>query len=413
MLNAKDYEQLLELSAGWTVADVEHDDGKKRVTVKISCFQDMYRCPCCGLAAPLHDMRERSVRHLNFWNYQTFLEIKYPRTNCRNCGIKAIAPPFAAASKRFTNAFIRNVIRLCDKKPIRQVASDLKLHWNVVAKIKDDAFNMAQSRKALQSAIKKEKIYSISIDEKCYRGHDCVTVITNTFGGNVLAVLDGREAETVNNYFASQKLYDFSELISVCMDMARPYIKAIRDSFPNADDIICFDRFHVAQLFTRAVDGIRRRESKWFYDHKQENPLAKTRFEWLRNSSRTDNSTDGRKEFLKLAAANLDTAKAWVLKEQASLLWNYSSEAPAKKAWKKLLWKMSHSRIPELKKLYKTLKAHLRGILNAIKLRATNALAEARNSCIQRLRYAACGYRNKQRFMREIIFQMGGLDLTF
>jgi transposase len=42
-------------------------------------------------------------------------------------------------------------------------------------------------------------------------------------------------------------------------------------------------------------------------------------------------------------------------------------------------------------------------------MKADNAVAEARNSAIQRIKHAACGYRNKDRFSREILFRFGGL----
>ena len=73
------------------------------------------------------------------------------------------------------------------------------------------------------------------------------------------------------------------------MDMAKPYIKAVREAFVNADELICYDRFHVAQLFNRALDAVRRRESAAFGRRGGGNPLIQTRFDWLRNSGRTDN----------------------------------------------------------------------------------------------------------------------------
>ena len=57
------------------------------------------------------------------------------------------------------------------------------------------------------------------------------------------------------------------------------------------------------------------------------------------------------------------------------------------------------------------LERHLEGILNAIVLHATNALAEGINSRIQRIKRMACGFRNRERFRRAILFHLGGLDL--
>ena len=54
----------------------------------------------------------------------------------------------------------------------------------------------------------------------------------------------------------------------------------------------------------------------------------------------------------------------------------------AEKQWKKLLYWMSHSRLKPNIVVYKTIKKHLWGILNAIRLKANNIMVEARNARI-------------------------------
>ena len=57
------------------------------------------------------------------------------------------------------------------------------------------------------------------------------------------------------------------------------------------------------------------------------------------------------------------------------------------------------------------IRKHLQGIINAVVLRVTNAGAESVNAIIQRVKARACGYRNRDRFRRAIMFYAGGLDL--
>ncbi|GAB1845967.1 hypothetical protein MyNCGM683_07930 [Achromobacter xylosoxidans] len=56
-------------------------------------------------------------------------------------------------------------------------------------------------------------------------------------------------------------------------------------------------------------------------------------------------------------------------------------------------------------------RARLWGILNAIRLKVSNARAEALNSQIRAMRVKARGYRDKTRFMTGILFHYGGLDM--
>ena len=51
------------------------------------------------------------------------------------------------------------------------------------------------------------------------------------------------------------------------------------------------------------------------------------------------------------------------------------------------------------------------GIINAIVLKATNALGESMNAKIQKIKSQVCGYRNRQHFRNAIMFHLGGLDM--
>jgi hypothetical protein len=56
-------------------------------------------------------------------------------------------------------------------------------------------------------------------------------------------------------------------------------------------------------------------------------------------------------------------------------------------------------------------KGHLWGILEAIQLRATNAIAESVNGTFQKIKTGACGDRNRARLRSVILFHKGGLSL--
>ena len=69
------------------------------------------------------------------------------------------------------------------------------------------------------------------------------------------------------------------------------------------------------------------------------------------------------------------------------------------------------SRIEPIKKAARTIRAHLWGIVNAVTHGFTNATSESINAKIQRVKKAACGFRNRERFRTAIMFHLGGLDL--
>ena len=112
-----------------------------------------------------------------------------------------------------------------------------------------------------------------------------------------------------------------------------------------------------------------------------------------------------------LKSANLKTARAWAIKTHAMCLWGYRSRAWARKAWMAWYGWAVRSHLALIKKVARTAKAHLEGILTAVVTGATHARAEGFNTTIQKIKRDARGFRNKERFKAAIYFHLGGLDL--
>ena len=64
-----------------------------------------------------------------------------------------------------------------------------------------------------------------------------------------------------------------------------------------------------------------------------------------------------------------------------------------------------------MKKVARTLKAHLEGLLNYFKYPITNAVAEALNSRIQAIKANARGFRSFANYRTRILFYCGKLDM--
>ena len=107
------------------------------------------------------------------------------------------------------------------------------------------------------------------------------------------------------------------------MDMSDGFIKAVRDTFENWEQLICFDRFHVSQHFNKGLDKVRAKEHREMADGKGKSPLSKSRFGWLTNGNRADNRKKKRRDFNPLTKMHIRTARAWRMKETAATLWDY------------------------------------------------------------------------------------------
>ena len=97
--------------------------------------------------------------------------------------------------------------------------------------------------------------------------------------------------------------------------------------------------------------------------------LAGNKYEWLRNSAKTDNRTGDRPAFLRLSCLNLKTAWGWSIKEAASLIWDYVNMEVAKTRWKELLGWISSCQIESVKRVGRMIRSYFWGIVNAIRLK--------------------------------------------
>ena len=401
----KFYENLLDIELPWEVVGIDRDAKSKVVTVYVEHSSEVpLTCPECGKPAKLHDHRKRVWRHLDSCNHKTMIEGKIPRVRCEEHGVKQLSVNFAERNSRFTIAFEQAVLVWLKDDSIKTVAENFSLSWDQVDGIMQRAVARGLKRR------KKNNPEHIGIDETSFqKRHEYVTVILDKENDAVIDVLDDRKSKTLETWFREQEYCDFSDVKSVSMDMWDPFIKAVRGAFSNADDLICFDRFHVASHFAKGVDTVRASEHR---DLSADSPLYRTKHQWLTNSNRKDNRATYRKEFLKLTRMHLKTARAWRMKEAASMLWNYTYMGVAKKRWQELLSWISRCRLQPMIKVGNTVRNYLWGILNAIRLKVTNSMLEAKNTRIQRIKKIACGFRNRERFKTAILFHLGKLDFS-
>jgi len=402
------YKDIIGVQHPWIITLVEKDERLRKITIRIEYGSTAkIACPQCGGETKLHDHRIRILRYLDTCQYETFLEVHVPRVKCETDGVQQIQIPYAEKHSRFTSRFERAIIVWLQDSPITAVAENFGLSWDEVDGIMQRAVKRGLSRMI------EEPVKNLGIDETSYQeGRKYATIILDKDRDRVIAVLDDRKAETLETWFKTQKIADLSGLESISMDMWDPYIKAVTATIPAAEQLICFDRFHVSKHINEALDRVRRREHSSFLKLTGGSPLSKSRFQWLINSNRTDNRTGKRKAFLSLSKLNLETARAWRIKEAANSLWDFVYMQVAQDAWKRLLRWISLCRIPEMIKTGLTIRNYFWGILNAIRMKATNGAVEAKNNGIQRIKRMACGFRNRDRFRNAILFHFGNLDLS-
>ena len=399
------YKRMLGITTPWIVSDVQLELKQRTVTVVVSYDATIpVACPVCGGQASIYDHQLRKWRHLDTMQLKSVIECEVPRANCEKHGVKQLPVAWAEPNARFTAFFEALVIGWLKQASIKGVAELLHLSWDEVAGIQERAVNRGLSRR------RKQPLEHIGIDETSFqKHHEYVTVILDRKRDVVLEVLDDRKAETLEQCLRDRPVHHLESVQTVTMDMWDPFIRAVKTCIPDAKGKICFDRYHVAQHFGKALDKVRAQEQRRLLAAGSTSPLTGTKYEWQKNASRVDNRS--RKDFMALSRMNLKTARAWRIKEAAAALWDYRYRGAARKAWKGLLNWISRCRLEPVQKVGRMIRRYLRGVLNAIIAGVSNAMLEAKNSRIQWVKKMACGFRNRKRFRMAILFHLGGLNL--
>ena len=398
------YGQILGVSTPWKVTDVSLRlaDGEVEVLVEYGRGSKL-ACPKCGAACSRYDSRRRRWRHLPTCQYKTILVADVPRVDCPAHGVKTIAVPWSDPGSGFTALFEALMIDWLRETTISAVARQLGVTWDQVSGVMERAVRRGLARRDLKVPRR------LGVDETSFqKRHEYVTVVADLDGGCVHYVADGRKKGALGAYFDQFSDEDRQQIESVAMDMWGPYITDTLAALPDADTKIAFDKFHVAMHLGKAVDQVRRDESRALFSAGDPS-LRKTRYLWLFHP---DNLGEERTVQLgQLIKKAIKTGRAWMIKELGMEMWEAMSRRDAMEIFDAFYSWAIRSRLEPIKRAAKTIKNHLAGVLNAIEMGVTNARLEGINTVIQGLKRAARGFRNRDRFRNAIYFHLGGLDL--
>lgn len=401
------YRHLLGIESPWAVERVELDVKGQQVNVWVAHPEGVrWTCPECGIELPGYDhAAERTWRHLDSCQFRTLLHARPPRIDCPEHGVKTVRLPWAEPSSRFTAMFERLVIDVLHETDVSGAARILRMSWDEVWAVAERAVARGLERK------RRRPIPFIGVDEKAAaKGHTYLTVVCDLDRATVEYVGDDRKKESLDGYFESLTPAQRTAVRGIALDMWPPYVSSIESNFAErASWLMVFDRFHIMQHLSRAIDAVRKQEHRALRAD-GDDTLLRTKYLWLHAH---ENLSDERRIQLNglLRRADLKTGRAWALKEAIRRLWSYRSRAWADKHWQRWYFWATHSRLAPMIKAARTLKAHLANVMTFFTHRITNAVAEGINSKIQTIKQMACGYRNRDNFRTAILFHCGGLSL--
>lgn len=324
---------------------------------------------------------------------------------CEEHGTQAAAVPWAEKAGRFTRLLERFAIDVRKVCSISEAAGILRISWDEGDGIKARAVQRGLERKPVQ--VNK----ALCVDEKsAARGHEYVTVVARVDGDGTTVdyVGEGRKQESLDADWKKLTPEQLTGIDAVAMDMWEPDVLSTKAHVPGGEEKIVHDPFHRIKHRNDAVNAVRKTEHRALSAEGDET-LSGTRWLWLHGVENLPEKQRPAFEILKFS--HLLAARAWALQETLRNLWLYKSETWAAKPFKRwYIWAI-RSRLEPVKKVARMLKSRLPNILTYCKSRLTNGPIEGLNNKIQGLVKKAYGDRNTKRFITDIYFHCGGLDL--
>jgi transposase len=400
------YGKILGIEPPWRIANVEFDKPAGIVHVQLEHEASIrWQCPCCDQQLPVYDhVAERQWRHLDTCQYETLLHARLPRVKCPEHGVKQVPVAWAEPGSRFTILFEAHAVEVITACEVVSAACRiLRISWDQTWRVIERAVQRGKLRKQPRHSQR------IGADEKAFaKGHSYMTIVCDIDHGTVEYVADGRTKESLAGFFQGLSAAQQQAIEAVAIDMHEPYVQAIKEELPLADDKIVHDRFHIMQHASEAVDKTRKQEHRQLSEEGDKR-LAKSKYLWLKSQ---ENLSDSQRErFEDLFSLSLKTAKAWGLKELLRELWQQPTVAEATAFFGHWYRSVIHGMIEPMKKVARMIKTRLGQVVSYCRHRITNAVAEGLNSKIMSIKRRARGFRNPEHFKVAIFFYCGGLDL--
>jgi transposase len=248
----------------------------------------------------------------------------------------------------------------------------------------------------------------IGIDELSYRRHhEYITIITDHINGRIVWAAPGKSADTVKKFFAALGAERSKQLELVTLDMSKAYIEAVRECAPQAR--LVFDRFHVQRLAHDALDTVRREQVRELHGVPQAQVLKKTRWALQKNPWNLTHIEE--EKLVAVQVRNRPLYRAYLLKETlASILDRRQVNVARDKLQEWIGW-AARSQLEPFKKVARTIKAHIDGILGYVATGLSNGFAEGMNGKIRTITRRSYGFHRASSLIALLFLCCSGITL--
>lgn len=383
------------------VLDLEFD--KDALVADVAPTWKIPRCSGCGKKRKsVYDSRVRSWRHLDLAGIKMVLRYRLRRVSCKKCGVLVEKVPWAEAASRYTLPMEGLVAYHAQKTDKTTVATLMRIAWRTVGEIVGRF--VRREREDMGDPL--DNLRRIGVDEISYRKHhQYITTVVDHERGIVVWAAKGKSAETLKSFFEAIGPERAAKIEAVTIDMSGAYIKAVKESVPNAT--LIFDRFHVQRLVHDALDEVRREEVRsCCADEKA--ALKNTRWAvqkrpWNLSDLETEKLSD-------LEEKNRPIYRAYLLKEWLATILDGRQINVASRKLDQWLDCARSSELPAFVRAAGTIGKHREGILAYVRTRLNNGRVEGLNGKTRVITRRAFGFHSASSLISMLFLCCGGIE---
>jgi len=362
-------------------------------------------CSGCRKPRPGYDrLPERRFEFVPLWGLAVYFVYAMRRVDCGPCGVTVEHVPWGDGNCHLTKTYRWFLASWAKRLSWQEVACVFHTSWQSVFRSVKYAVIWGIVQRKL------EGVEAIGIDEIAWRrGHKYLTLVYQIDEGCKRLLWIGRERteESLRQFFTILGGEAAAKLRFVCSDLWKPYLKVIAQEAAQAVHVL--DRFHVMSHFGKAVDEVRAGEARRMKQAGYEPVLKHSRWCLLKRPK----NLSGRQtvKLRELLQYNLQSVRAYLLKEDFQRFWEYQSPGWALRFLDEWCLRTMRCRLEPLKKVARMLRTH-RGLL-ANWFRAKGAISagvvEGFNNKAKLTTKKAYGFRTYEAIEIALYHQLGAL----
>ena len=347
-----------------------------------------------------YDRKVRRVRDLSCGDVRVYLDVEVRRVDCKACRkVKQERLDWLANHPFYTKRFAFFVGRRCRESTVKAVAEELRLDWETV-KALDIQYMTEQLRRAGTPGPKVIGIDEMSIG----RGHSYRIVVSDLvrrraiwFGGT------GRTEADMDLFFKWLGDRKCRGIRLAVMDMWKPFRRSTLKPGNAPQAAILYDKFHILRHLGEAIDAVRKSEY---------NRLGGADRRFLKGqkytllSHRQNLSGTGRASLKLLLKANRRLNTAYLLKESFDPLWDYRTQAGARRFFGNWRDALKWQRLGSFEKFAEMIDTHWDGIASFCRSENKSVplgFVEGLNNKIRSLQTRAFGFRDEEYLRLKIL----------